>query len=51
MMIAGAWGGDRDGVILSEEAFGLDARGQALVDAAYIVLGYRRAERGGSWYV
>ncbi len=73
--------GDRDGVILSEEAFGhvgmggsigfvdprarmsfgytmnrqgmavgLDARGQALVDAAYTVLGYQRPERGGSWY-
>ncbi len=73
--------GDRDGVILSEEAYGhvgmggsigfvdprarmsfgytmnrqgmsvgLDARGQSLVDAAYTVLGYRRPERGGSWY-
>jgi CubicO group peptidase (beta-lactamase class C family) len=73
--------GDRDGVILSEEAFGhvgmggsigfvdprarmsfgytmnrqgmavgLDPRGQSLVDAAYTVLGYRRSERGGSWY-
>jgi CubicO group peptidase (beta-lactamase class C family) len=73
--------GDRDGVILSEEAFGhvgmggsigfvdprarlsfgytmnrqgmsvgLDARGQALVDAAYRVLGYQRPERGGNWY-
>jgi len=74
--------GDRDGVVLSEEAFGhvgmggsigfvdprarmsfgytmnhqgiavgLDARGQGLVDAAYRVLGYRRPERGGSWYM
>lgn len=73
--------GDRDGVVLSEEAFGhvgmggsigfvdprarmsfgytmnrqgmavgLDARGQGLIDAAYGVLGYRRPERGGSWY-
>jgi len=72
--------GDRDGMILSEDAFGhvgmggslgfvdpparlsfgytmnrqglsvgLDARGQALVDAVYTALGYRRPERGGSW--
>ncbi len=31
-------------------AVGLDARGQALVDAAYIVLGAGGLERGGSWY-
>jgi CubicO group peptidase (beta-lactamase class C family) len=72
---------DRDGVILSETAFGhpgmggslgfadpdaqlsfgysmnrqglalgLDARGQALVDATYAALGYNRPARGGSWY-
>src|SRR5437879_12171357 len=73
--------GDRDGVVLSEEAFGhvgmggsigfvdpgarmsfgytmnrqgiavgLDARRQALVDAAYTGLRYHRPERGSSWY-
>ncbi len=31
-------------------AVGLDARGQSLVDAAYAALGYRRPQRGGSWY-
>ncbi len=29
---------------------GLDARGQALVDAAYRALGYRRAASGGMWF-
>ena len=29
---------------------GLDERGQALVDAAYESLGYRRPARGGSWF-
>jgi CubicO group peptidase (beta-lactamase class C family) len=29
---------------------GLDDRGQALVDAAYEALGYRRPARGGSWF-
>ncbi|HET9728468.1 MAG TPA: serine hydrolase domain-containing protein [Acidimicrobiia bacterium] len=32
-------------------AVGLDERGQSLIDAAYQSLGYRRPERGGSWYV
>jgi hypothetical protein len=31
-------------------AVGLDVGGQALVDAAYRMLGYQRPERGGSWY-
>jgi CubicO group peptidase (beta-lactamase class C family) len=30
---------------------GLADRGQALVDAAYRALGYRRAARGGMWYL
>ncbi|HZC99726.1 MAG TPA: serine hydrolase domain-containing protein [Actinomycetes bacterium] len=30
---------------------GLEDRGQALVDAVYRTLGYRRAARGGMWYV
>jgi CubicO group peptidase (beta-lactamase class C family) len=30
---------------------GLEDRGQALVDAVYRVLGYRRGPRGGMWYV
>ncbi len=30
---------------------GLDERGQALVDAVYRVLGYRRAASGGMWFV
>ncbi len=73
--------GDRDGLVMSEDAFGhvgmggsigfadprarlsfgytmnqqaiavgLDERGQALIDAVYRALGYRRPERGGSWY-
>jgi CubicO group peptidase (beta-lactamase class C family) len=29
---------------------GLDPRGQALVDAVYRTLGYRRGARGGMWY-
>ena len=29
---------------------GLDPRGQALVDAVYKTLGYRRGARGGRWY-
>lgn len=31
-------------------AVGLDERGQSLVDATYHCLGYRRPERGGSWF-
>jgi len=30
---------------------GLEDRGQALVDAVYRILGYRRGPRGGMWYV
>jgi CubicO group peptidase (beta-lactamase class C family) len=30
---------------------GMEDRGQALVDAVYRVLGYRRGRRGGMWYV
>jgi CubicO group peptidase (beta-lactamase class C family) len=30
---------------------GLEDRGQALVDAVYRVLGYRRGPRGGMWYI
>jgi len=30
---------------------GLADRGQALVDAAYRALGYRRAPSGGMWYL
>jgi CubicO group peptidase (beta-lactamase class C family) len=29
---------------------GLDERGQALVNAVYRTLGYRRAASGGMWY-
>jgi CubicO group peptidase (beta-lactamase class C family) len=32
------------------DGVGLDARGQALVDAVYQALGYRRGARGGMWY-